>query len=170
MRTCHTDAEQTAYRHTNEMHNRKGIHMAKEQRTYNVTEYAEKARVALAKLLTEQVAGQVTSGGKTDVLNAVRTELKELMDKGYTTQQIADALKDDVFGILPKSITFAVKGKKHTVKRVVKPATKQADKPAVKPAPKLVANVQGNKPATADKQQQVENGSIKINKVSNEDL
>lgn len=143
--------------------------MAKVQRIYNVTEYAEKARVALAKLLTEQVAGQVTSGGKTDVLNAVRTELKELMDKGYTTQQIADALKDDVFGILPKSITFAVKGKKHTVKRAAKPAANEhGNAPAVKPATKP-ATRNATAPA-AGKQPPVENGSIKINKVSNEDL
>jgi hypothetical protein len=34
------------------------------------------------------------------------------MDKGYTAQQVADALKIDVFSILPKSITEIVKGKK----------------------------------------------------------
>lgn len=98
--------------------------MTKEQRTFNVQEYAEKAKKALSKLEKEQEAGQVTTGSKMDVLRSVKQDIQALLSKGYTTQQIADALKDDVFGILPKSITELVKGKRRVVERSAKPAKK----------------------------------------------
>ena len=126
--------------------------MAKEQRTYNVKEYAEKAKQALKKLAAEQVAGQVTSGSKMNVLESVKEDIQNLLDQGYTTQQIADALKNnDVFGILPKSITELIKGKKRVVKHAAKPAEKaQGGKPAkaVSEQDNKKGNKQANKPAS----------------------
>lgn len=111
---------------------------AKVQRVFNVAEYAEKARKALKRLKSEQKAGQVITGGKTDVLAAIKDELKDLADSGYTVQQIADALKDDVFSILPKSITTAIHGKKKQVKRTTK-NTNTVDSLGEQPANKETA-------------------------------
>lgn len=115
--------------------------MAKEPRTFDITEYATKARAALNHLEKTQQPGQLVSGSKTDVVQFIKADIKALMDKGYTAQQVADALKLDVFNILPKSITEIVKGKKPTaikktrvVTSVQSPvSTYAASKPAMKP-------------------------------------
>lgn len=86
--------------------------MIKEAKTFDITEYAKKAREALNRLEQTQQPGQLISGGKSDVVRHIKADIKALMDKGYTAQQVADALKIDVFSILPKSITEIVKGKK----------------------------------------------------------
>lgn len=73
---------------------------------FDINEYASKARNALAKLEQSQRPGQVVgAGSKLDVLRAVEVEIKALLDRGYTAKQLAEALKQDVFSILPKSIT-----------------------------------------------------------------
>lgn len=135
----------------------------KEKRIYNVTEYAEKARKALKKMEEEQTAGQATTGGKITVLSVVKDELKELLEKGYTTQQIADALKDgDVFAILPKSITTIVHGKKKTVRRA-KPAEQTSDLQAEQQKGSKTGKAVGNAQSTQAA------GTFKINPDS-EDL
>lgn len=116
--------------------------MAKEPRTFDITEYATKARAALSKLEKTQQPGQLVSGSKTDVVQFIKADIKALMDKGYTAQQVADALKLDVFSILPKSITEIVKGKKPAAvkkTRAVTPvqspvSTHAASLPVMKPA------------------------------------
>ncbi|MHB1700854.1 MAG: hypothetical protein ACYCSN_12145 [Acidobacteriaceae bacterium] len=73
---------------------------------FDIDEYASKAKNALAKLEQSQKPGQVVgAGSKLDVLRAVEVEIKALLDRGYTAKQLAEALKQDVFSILPKSIT-----------------------------------------------------------------
>lgn len=89
--------------------------MAENTRLFDIEDYANKARAALIKLSSTQRPGQCALGGKADVLKVVKNEIKELMDKGYTTKQIAEAFKSDVFGILPKTITEIVEGKKTKV-------------------------------------------------------
>lgn len=105
------------------------MEMAKEPRTFDITEYATKARAALNHLEQTQQPGQLVSGSKTDVVQFIKADIKALMDKGYTAQQVSDALKLDVFSILPKSITEIVKGKKQAAvkkTRVVTPAQSTA--------------------------------------------
>lgn len=94
--------------------------MATEQKTYDIKEFSEKAITALKKMEQQQQPGQASKGGKKDVILAVKDELKAMMDKGYTAQQIAEAFKQDVFGILPKTITEIVDGRRNTVKRTKK--------------------------------------------------
>ena len=116
--------------------------MAKEPRTFDITEYATKARAALNRLEQTQQPGQLVSGSKTDVVHFIKADIKALMDKGYTAQQVADALKLDVFNILPKSITEIVKGKKPAAVKKTRVVTsvqssvneRAASKPAMKPA------------------------------------
>ncbi len=91
------------------------------QRVFNVPEYAEKIRTALKKLKETQQPGQSSGvGTKTDVLLAAKKEIVEMLDGEYTSKQIADAIKDDVFGILPKTITDLF-----TKKPATKPVTKK---------------------------------------------
>ena len=87
----------------------------KTQRTFDIQETAEKAKRALDKLQAQQKPGERTGkGSKTDVIKAVKQELKEMLQKGYTSQQIADAFRNDVFQILPKTITEIVGRPKRT--------------------------------------------------------
>ncbi len=92
----------------------------KTQQTFDIQEYAEKAKAALTRLEQERRPGEkVGIGGKMDVLQAVKTEIEQLISKGYTPHQVSEALRDDVFRILPKSITqlIANKPKKPRKKR-----------------------------------------------------
>ena len=87
--------------------------MAGQPRLFDIAEYAEKAKAALSRLEKTQQPGEVAGkGGKSDVLLAVKDEIKKLLEKGYTSKQIALAFKDDVFGILPKTITEIAVGKR----------------------------------------------------------
>jgi hypothetical protein len=93
---------------------------------YEIAEYVMKTRAALRRLRDVQRPGQQGGAGKkTDVLRVVREELNGLLNEGYTAQQIAEALRNDVFGILPKTITLIVResGKASAGKRT---ATKSA--------------------------------------------
>ena len=95
---------------------------------YEMTEYVMKTRAALKRLREAQRPGeQGGAGTKTDVLRVVREELSGLLNEGYTVQQIAEALRNDVFGILPKTITLIVResGNAFTRKRA---ATKSGAK------------------------------------------
>lgn len=87
---------------------------------YDIDEYAKKAKAALTKLEQEQKPGEVSGkGNKSDVVMAIKADIQKLMEKGYTSKQIATALKEgDVFGILPKTITELMRGKKS---KTVKP-------------------------------------------------
>lgn len=105
------------------------------QRSFDVAEFSAKARQSLLKLKQTEQPGQQSLGSKTDVLKSVKEDIKKLMEEGYTAKQIAQAFSSDVFGILPKSITEIVEGKK---KAPVKRAAEKAPappKPAVKTQP-----------------------------------
>lgn len=111
-------------------------------RTYDMSAYTEKARAALSELKNRQQPGERTGAArKTDVLLAVRTEIKAMLAEGYTAKQIADALRHDVFAVLPKTIT-QLSGRKA--------ARKPQQRTAVEPIPE-VAEV---KPAKQETQQQ----------------
>ncbi len=121
------------------------------QRLFEISEYSDKVRNSLKKLEQTQQPGQQSGkGSKTLVLEAAKAEIQELVKKGYTPKQIADALSDDVFGIIPKTITQLL-GTKASYK---KPKTKAGTSPARHtPAPpanesKPQANKQRNKPVT----------------------
>lgn len=76
------------------------------QRLFDISEYKEKVQQALEKLEENQQPGELSGKGtKMVVLEATKERILELLKKGYTTKQISDAISDDVFGILPKTIT-----------------------------------------------------------------
>lgn len=117
-------------------------------RIFDIKEYSEKVKATLSNLEKTQQPGQQSGkGGKTDVLNAAKKEIMELLKKGYTAKQIADALSNDIFGILPKTITQLVgtKQAKVTAKGShAPPPTDQKGQPAIS----TVAKSQGQKPVT----------------------
>ena len=86
---------------------------------FEASEYIEKMDLMIAKLRTKkpgELAGKV---GKNEILTMRREALQKLIKDGYTVNQIAEAMKDDVFGILPKTITEIV-GNKTKKPRAVK--------------------------------------------------
>lgn len=89
--------------------------MATNQRLYNVQEYAAKAKAALAQLEATQRPGEKNGkGSKAEVLNEIKADIIALLGKGFTVQQVSAALKEDVFSILPKTITELVNNKRRT--------------------------------------------------------
>ena len=99
---------------------------------FDAAEYSAKMDAMFEKIRLQKPGEAVGLVGKTDVLMSKRAELKKLLDDGYTISQIVEAMKNDVFGILPKTITEII-GNKTKKPRVTK---KVVD--AVKP-PKVVA-------------------------------
>jgi hypothetical protein len=111
--------------------------MATKRELYEATEYIEKMDFMIAKLRTTKPGELTGKVGKNEILNMRRDELQQLVNDGYTVNQISEAMKNDVFGILPKTITEIIgnKNKKQRVDKkviyAVKPqkpvATKSAD-------------------------------------------
>lgn len=130
------------------------------QRTYDIKEFSEKALEALKRLEQHQKPGQALTGGKKDVLLAVKDEIKALMGKGYSAQQIAEAFQQDVFGILPKTITELIDGsKKSTRKAKASEGNSTASKTMSQPVAK-VAKAPGTTPKEKNKESQA--GSFEV--------
>lgn len=136
----------------------------KVQRTFDVAEFANKARQSLLKLKETQQPGQQSLGSKSAVVMAVKDDIKKLMDEGYTAKQIAEAFSSDVFGILPKSITELVEGKK---KQTTKRQTNKQQTVSVQPADSKPQT--NSQPTSSTKKQIGDAGSFAITKDS-EDL
>jgi hypothetical protein len=119
----------------------------KQQRRFDIAEYKAKVISALKQLEQNQQPGEQTgTGSKTEVLEQAKSEIFEMMKKGYTAKQIADAMKDDVFAILPKTITELTGSK--AVKKQTTDKAKKAVPAANKPATVAVTNTeQINQPA-----------------------
>jgi IS30 family transposase len=82
-------------------------------RKFDIDEYSKKGVDALSKMMTTQEPGHKTVGSKHDVVMAIRKQIQDAYNAGYTVQQIAEAFKNgDVFGILPKTITEVIRGDK----------------------------------------------------------
>ncbi len=84
----------------------------------------------LRKKKPGELAGEV---GKNDILKMRREALQQLVDDGYTIRQITEAIKKDVFSILPKTITEILNNtnKKPRAEKIVVNAAKDV-KPVAK--------------------------------------
>lgn len=134
---------------------------------YSITEYTAKAHTALDKLRKEQQPGMKELGNKTDILNAMKSEIQKLMDDGYTAKQIADAFTTDVFVILPKSITQIISaGNKKKVKRPARPAASEVPVNTKQERPSVQQSSREGKSdglsEGASKQQPATPGTIKV--------
>ena len=106
---------------------------------FEASEYLEKMDLMIANLRTKkpgELAGKV---GKNEILTMRREALQQLVKDGYTINQIADAIKGHVFGILPKSVTQVINNKKKRA-RATKPANDDVSKDAVPANSKSSAN------------------------------
>lgn len=78
----------------------------KPRQTYDIAETAAKWGAALDRLRAEQKPGVKSGrGGKAAVLQAVRDRLKALASEGYTTGQLADALRE----VSPRMVRTALR-------------------------------------------------------------
>lgn len=118
-------------------------------RIFNIKEYSEKVKAALAKLESTQQPGQQSGkGNKTDVLQATKKEISDLVKKGYTAKQIADALSSDIFGILPKTITQMIGGKQAKTTAKIRHAPPINAEEKTQPTASNPVKSQGKKPVT----------------------
>lgn len=85
----------------------------KAPRFFDAAEYTAKLDAALEKLKAEKKPGEVSGKvGKAEILKSGVLKMQALLDKGFTLKQISDAISEDVFGIMPKSLTETLTGKK----------------------------------------------------------
>lgn len=107
----------------------------KQTRLFDIKKESERIAQALADLKASEKPGEASGmGTKTVILIQQEAAIKELHEAGYTVQQIAKAMSNDVFGILPKSITQLLN--KHATSRKKQPkrvAPTVADKAAATP-------------------------------------
>ena len=100
---------------------------------YDFGEFSEKARKALEKMKATQRPGE--RGGqvkKTEIIESMKTEIRAMLDDGYSAQQIADALSNSVFPVLPKTITQIAQGTTKTRRYFGKPLISKVDSAMIK--------------------------------------
>ena len=87
---------------------------------YDAEAYKGKMQTMIDKLRKQKPGAVSGKVGKNEILAIYKQEIQKLVDDGYTIKQIAEAMKLDVFGILPKSITqiLTAKAAKKTAKAV----------------------------------------------------
>lgn len=99
---------------------------------------AEELKALLKDLEKNHQPGEVSGDvSKTELIGLMKNTIKDLTARGYTVQQIAEAMnKHDSFNILPKSITQIlnkdIKNKPKAVRARRKPSAKPSQEP-VKP-------------------------------------
>lgn len=93
---------------------------AKQTRLFDIQKESERIARALVNLKATEKPGEASGmGTKTVILMQQEAAIKELHEAGYTVQQIAKAMSNDVFGILPKSVTQLLN--KHATSRKKQP-------------------------------------------------
>jgi hypothetical protein len=130
------------------------------KRVFDLESEGERIKSALDNLRRMHKPGELTGKGtKMQAIETQRAEIELLVKDGYSVKQIAQAMSNDVFGILPKSITQLLNkrsvGKATGVKRTpVATATKTTVGRGTSLA--TVAQEQSKKPVTgAQKSKQV---------------
>ena len=103
----------------------------KKRELFDAAEYVKRMDLMIAKLRTKTPGEAVGKVGKNEILTMRREALQQLVKDGYSVNQIAEAMKEDVFSILPKTITEMVKA---TGKATGKAAGTAAGKAAGKAA------------------------------------
>lgn len=102
---------------------------------YDADEYSKKMKVMIANLRTKQPGATVGKVGKNEIVTMFKAEIQALVNDGYTVKQVAEVMKSDVFGVLPKTITQILKlkaAKKPSIKKATVKAT--VDKKAIEPS------------------------------------
>ena len=98
----------------------------KKRELFDAAEYVKRMDLMIAKLRTKTPGEAVGNVGKNEILTMRREALQQLLKDGYSVNQIAEAMKEDVFSILPKTITEMVKPKVTVTATTTRKATRKA--------------------------------------------
>ena len=98
----------------------------KKRELFDAAEYVKRMDLMIAKLRTKTPGEAVGKVGKNEILTMRREALQELVKDGYSVNQIAEAMKEDVFSILPKTITEMVKPKLTATDTTTRKTTRKA--------------------------------------------
>ena len=98
----------------------------KKRELFDAAEYVKRMDLMIAKLRTKTPGEAVGKVGKNEILTMRREALQQLVKDGYSVNQIAEAMKEDVFSILPKTITEMVKPKVTVTATTTRKATRKA--------------------------------------------
>ena len=98
----------------------------KKRELFDAAEYVKRMDLMIAKLRTKTPGEAVGKVGKNEILTMRREALQQLVKDGYSVNQIAEAMKEDVFSILPKTITEMVKTKLKATDTTTRKTTRKA--------------------------------------------
>ena len=98
----------------------------KKRELFDAAEYVKRMDLMIAKLRTKTPGEAVGKVGKNEILTMRREALQQLLKDGYSVNQIAEAMKEDVFSILPKTITEMVKPKLTATDTTTRKTTRKA--------------------------------------------
>ena len=98
----------------------------KKRELFDAAEYVKRMDLMIAKLRTKTPGEAVGNVGKNEILTMRREALQQLVKDGYSVNQIAEAMKEDVFSILPKTITEMVKPKLTATDTTTRKTTRKA--------------------------------------------
>ena len=98
----------------------------KKRELFDAAEYVKRMDSMIAKLRTKTPGEAVGKVGKNEILTMRREALQQLVKDGYSVNQIAEAMKEDVFSILPKTITEMVKPKLTATDTTTRKTTRKA--------------------------------------------
>ena len=97
----------------------------KKRELFDAEEYSQKMDEMIKNLRRRKPGELVGNVGKNDILATRREELQQLVKDGYSINQIAEAIKEDVFSILPKTITEIIKPKVETTDTATRNANRK---------------------------------------------
>ena len=98
----------------------------KKRELFDAAEYVKRMDLMIAKLRTKTPGEAVGKVGKNEILTMRREALQQLVKDGYSVNQLAEAMKEDVFSILPKTITEMVKPKLTATDTTTRKTTRKA--------------------------------------------
>ena len=98
----------------------------KKRELFDAAEDVKRMDLMIAKLRTKTPGEAVGKVGKNEILTMRREALQQLVKDGYSVNQIAEAMKEDVFSILPKTITEMVKPKLTATDTTTRKTTRKA--------------------------------------------
>ena len=117
----------------------------KKRELFDAEEYSQKMDEMIKNLRRRKPGELVGNVGKNDILATRREELQQLVKDGYSINQIAEAIKEDVFSILPKTITEIIKPKVETTDTATRNANRNANRKVTVTGTVVATNTQQGK-------------------------
>lgn len=121
----------------------------KKRELFDAAEYVKRMDLMIAKLRTKKPGEAVGKVGKNEILTMRREALQQLVKDGYSVNQIAEAMKEDVFSILPKTITEMVKPKVTATDTTIRKTTRKATGKSTVGTTVVETNMEQNKKPAA---------------------